>query len=54
MMSSIPDPSSRPGFLIRHPWLFVLFAFMLLLGAWSTLIFVAIKHAPAKVELSAH
>lgn len=42
---------SRPGFLIRHPWLFVLLAFALLLGAWSTLITVAVKNAPQQVEV---
>lgn len=52
---SIPsNDSARPGFLIRHPWLFVLFAFVLLLSAWSTLIFVAIRHAPQRIELTRH
>ncbi|MGC4017088.1 MAG: hypothetical protein QM755_21630 [Luteolibacter sp.] len=42
--------SSRPSFLIRHPWLFVIVAFALLLGAWSSLIAVAVRNRPALVE----
>jgi hypothetical protein len=43
---------TRPGFFVRHPWLFVVFAFLLLLGAWSTLITVALKHAPQRIVVS--
>jgi hypothetical protein len=43
---------SRPGFLARHPWIFVVLAFVLLLGAWSTLITIAVKHAPEKIVIS--
>jgi hypothetical protein len=32
-----------PGFFVRHPRLFVAFSFLLLTGAWSTLIVVAIE-----------
>ena len=42
---------SRPGFLIRHPWLLVVLAFALLLGAWSTLITIAVKNSPQQVEV---
>lgn len=42
---------SRPGFLVRHPWLLVVLAFALLLGAWSTLITVAVKNSPQQVEV---
>ena len=38
-MKSIED---RPGFLVRHPWLFVVLAFALLLAAWSALITIAV------------
>ena len=41
----------RPSFLVRHPWLFVVLAFGLLLGAWSALITIAAKHAPQQVEI---
>jgi hypothetical protein len=49
--TAIAEP--RPGFFVRHPWLFVFFAFALLCGAWSTLIVVAIKEAPQVIEASA-
>ncbi len=42
---------NRSAFLIRHPWIFVVLAFALLLGAWSTLIAVAVKHSPQQVEV---
>ncbi len=42
---------SRPGFLIRHPWLLIVLAFVLLLGAWSTLITIAVKNSPQQVEV---
>lgn len=34
-----------------RPWLFVIAAFLLLLTAWSSLIFIAVKHAPQSVPL---
>jgi hypothetical protein len=43
---------TRPPLLARHPWLLVLFAFLLLLGAWSTLITIAVKHAPQRIPIS--
>lgn len=43
----------RPAFFVRHPWLFVVFAFALLVTAWSALITIAIKHAPQVIETSA-
>jgi hypothetical protein len=36
----------------RHPWVYIVFAFLLLIGAWSTLISIAVKHTPQQVELS--
>ena len=32
-----------------RPWLFVIFAFLLLLAAWSSLIFVAARVAPQQI-----
>ena len=43
---------ARPGFLVRHPWLFVVLAFAVLITAWSALIAVAVKHAPQQVEVA--
>ena len=34
-----------------RPWLFVTAAFLLLLAAWGSLIFIAVKHAPQSVPL---
>ncbi len=33
-------------------WLFVVFAFLLLVAAWSTLIFVASKYSPERIEMN--
>ncbi len=43
------NPAS--AFLSRHPWIYVVLAFMLLLGAWSTLITIAVKHTPRVIEV---
>ncbi len=40
----------RPGFLVRHPWILVVMAFVLLLTAWGALITIAVKHSPQTVE----
>lgn len=34
-----------------RPWLYVTGAFLLLITAWSSLIFVALKHTPKTVPL---
>lgn len=39
------------GFLNRHPWIYVVLAFALLLGAWFTLISIAAKHGPQEMEV---
>lgn len=38
-------------FVSRHPWLYVVLAFAVLLTAWSTLISVAVKFAPQQIEV---
>lgn len=38
-------------FISRHPWIYVVLAFALLLGAWSTLISIAAKHTPQVIEV---
>ena len=40
------------AFLAKNPWVYVVLAFDILLGAWSTLITIAVKHSPAKIELA--
>ena len=34
-----------------RPWLYVTGAFLLLIAAWSSLIFIAVKHTPQSVPL---
>jgi hypothetical protein len=34
-----------------RPWLFVTAAFLLLMAAWSSLIFIAVKHRPETVPV---
>jgi hypothetical protein len=34
-----------------RPWTYVICAFLLLIAAWSSLIFIAVKHAPEQVPL---
>jgi hypothetical protein len=39
------------AFVSRHPWLYIVLAFLLLIGAWSALISVAVKHSPQQIEV---
>ncbi|MFM2197583.1 MAG: hypothetical protein RLZZ505_1015 [Verrucomicrobiota bacterium] len=34
-----------------RPWLYVTGAFLLLIAAWSSLIFIAVKHSPKTIPL---
>jgi hypothetical protein len=34
-----------------RPWLYVTGAFLLLIAAWTSLIFIAVKHAPKTIPL---
>lgn len=38
-------------FLAKHPWLYVVLAFALLISAWSALISIAAKHSPQVIEV---
>ena len=38
-------------FIYRNPWIYIVFAFILLLTAWSTLITIAVKHSPQQIEI---
>jgi len=42
------------AFLARNPWIFVVLAFALLIGAWSVLITLAHQHAPQEIEVERH
>ncbi len=39
------------AFVSRHPWLYIVLAFLLLITAWSALISVAVKHSPQRIEV---
>ena len=39
------------SFLNRHPWIYVVLAFLLLISAWSALITLAVKNSPAQIEV---
>ena len=39
------------AFVSRNPWIYVVLAFILLIGAWSTLISIAVKHSPQTIEV---
>ncbi len=40
------------AFVSRHPWLYIVLAFLVLLTAWSTLISIAVKYSPQKIEVT--
>lgn len=42
---------SKPSFLNRHPWLYVVLAFLLLIVAWSSLITITVKFQPESIEV---
>ena len=37
--------------LARKPWIFVVLAFLVLIGAWTVLVVLAVQNAPATVEI---
>ncbi len=39
------------AFMSRHPWIFVVLAFVILMGAWGTIITLACKYGPEEIEL---
>lgn len=43
----------RPNFLNRHPWLYVVLAFLVLIGAWTTLVTITMKNQPEVIEVPA-
>jgi len=42
---------SIAAFVSRNPWIFVVLAFIVLIGAWSTLISIAVKNSPQQIEV---
>lgn len=39
------------SFLNRHPWIYVVLAFAVLIAAWSALISIAVKNKPQTIEV---
>jgi hypothetical protein len=39
------------SFIYHNPWIYIVMAFLLLIGAWSALITIAVKHTPQQVEV---
>lgn len=40
--------------VIKYPWVFVVAVFLLISGAWTTLIQVARKYSPEVIEVEKH
>lgn len=38
-------------FVSRHPWIYIVLAFVVLITAWSTLISIAVKFTPQRIEV---
>lgn len=43
--------NSMISFLNRHPWIYVVLAFGLLIAAWTSLISLAVDHTPEQIEI---
>jgi len=37
---------------MKSPWVFVVSAFLLLILAWSSLILIAVRHAPERITVT--
>jgi hypothetical protein len=46
-----PPSQDNASFLNRHPWIYVVLAFVLLISAWSALITLAVKNSPETIEV---
>ena len=52
-MQTLTIPNNSDPMIVKRPWLLIVFAFLLLIGAWAALITIAIKHAPEQIEIEA-
>ncbi|WP_395736735.1 hypothetical protein [Prosthecobacter sp.] len=43
--------ADSPGFFGQRPWLWVVFAFVVLISAWSALFYIALNNQPEAVPL---
>lgn len=39
--------------IAKRPWLLIILAFLLLIGAWTAMITIAVRHSPQSVEAPA-
>ena len=39
------------NFFRKRPWLWIIVAFVLLIGAWTALIMIAVKNKPQSIEI---
>lgn len=44
-------PAKKLGFLARHPWLFVVAAFLVMFTAWGVMFSVAASHPVTTIPL---
>jgi len=51
-MQTLTIPNHSDPMIVKRPWLLIVFAFLLLIGAWSALITIAVKHAPERIEMT--
>ncbi len=48
---SAPDSNPRISFVHRHPWIILVVIFAVLIGAWTTMYFIASRNRHEKVPL---
>ncbi len=54
MTTSIPSNTSKSesrGFFTSRPWLWVVFAFVMLFSAWTALFYIAMNNQPESIPL---
>lgn len=39
-----------PNWLKKRPWLYIVFAFVILIAIWTKFIMIAVKNQPEKIE----
>jgi hypothetical protein len=39
------------AFVYRNPWVYIVLVFLVLFGAWSMLISIAVKNSPQQIEV---
>ena len=52
-MQTLSTHNPTDPMIVKRPWLLIVLAFLLLIGAWTALISIAVKHAPQQIEAPA-